>query len=420
MFQIYPKFTVPLTIPNTGAGHLPATALVHEALIFQGIHVVSKASDLVSGKQFFVDLPTGQSNLTPFYMDCANGQVFDKLSGTRVTQYNSHSAALTLLAKPDLKEITLNVEVINKKQEVIVLNTLDSCYGHAYLFLLNIQHIFKHKPADIGLVVLIQPMFRWLIPAEWVDEIWTAKMSLDAQRTYYPSLSAKINAEFPRFDKVHLSHAHLLPTAEKIEIERFVKVKPFSFAQPPAQPRITYVWREDFGRLWIKNVLVYGACKVLRIRPILRYLHWFRVVIFFYCMRFKFGNKYKYTAAGDGKFGFFPSFVEDARTTTYGDEIEVKLAHIYAQSAVVIGTHGSSMLIPSSLAGSVICLMPYMKWEHIGEDIVYTTDDARIATLATRYIPTGTAMIDLTKIVTDLLGTYQYNLDKFTYDKTVL
>jgi hypothetical protein len=415
MFQIYPSLSIKPKVLELDEKQLKTTDVV-----FQGMHIVAKVEDTVAKKAYYVDLPSGQSYLSGYLLDLDTDKVYDQKTGQEMLEHNGHSLTLAAMSKPIDREIELSVEVRKQKKEVILLNTLDSCYGHSYLTLLNIQNIYQNKPEYIGIILIIQPMFKWMVPASMVDEVWVVRMSFADQNSYFTSLNDKIHQQFSRFDKVFLSRAHLLPTADTLDMEAFVKVKPYDHSKNYEGSRITYVWRQDYGRLWIKSVLVYGACKVLRIRPILRYVHWLRVVTLFVLLRLIYGKKFKYTIAGDGDFGFLPSFIEDHRTTSYGEQVELKLAKIYSESVTIIGTHGSSMLIPSTLAGSVICLMPFMKWSHIGEDIIYQNDDARVVTLRTRYIPTNVSMIDLLKIINDLIVYYKYNIDKFVYDKNEL
>ena len=118
---------------------------------------------------------------------------------------------------------------------MLILNTLDFIYGHSFLFLLNLQRIIRIEK-DKGIIVIVQPMLKWLIPKNDIAEIWTVKLGFKEFNNYYPDLSVKINSELERFQKVWLSKGHLLPTNENIDIEKFTGVKPYNFLNSPSKP----------------------------------------------------------------------------------------------------------------------------------------------------------------------------------------
>ena len=62
--------------------------------------------------------------------------------------------------------------------------------------------------------------------------------------------------------------------------------------------------------------------------------------------------------------------IKDMRSSQITADTEKNWCKIYAQSHVVIGVHGSNMLIPSSLAAGFIELLPRNKIAHLTEDLV--------------------------------------------------
>jgi hypothetical protein len=61
-------------------------------------------------------------------------------------------------------------------------------------------------------------------------------------------------------------------------------------------------------------------------------------------------------------------------------------AQLYANSRIVVGVHGSNMLLPSSLAGMTIDLMPGDKWQCLPEDILFHEANPRMAIFRYRCI----------------------------------
>ncbi len=58
----------------------------------------------------------------------------------------------------------------------------------------------------------------------------------------------------------------------------------------------------------------------------------------------------------------FPSWITDLRHPTHTDETARAMCERYAQSHVVIGCNGSSLLMPSALGGATINLVPGDQW----------------------------------------------------------
>jgi hypothetical protein len=78
----------------------------------------------------------------------------------------------------------------------------------------------------------------------------------------------------------------------------------------------------------------------------------------------------QFTAVGLGKTGRLSSGIIDMRAKTVTDALETAWCQIYASSHVVVGVHGSNMLIPSSLAAGFVEILPRHKIDHLAEDVV--------------------------------------------------
>jgi hypothetical protein len=381
-------------------------------LIWQGLHVCTKmVCDQCSNVEIN-SLPVNQSALETYSFLPESGLIKD-ISGQKVSE-NWFSSKLKTISTPLPDEVVMEVEILEVFDEVIILNTLDYVYGHSFLYLLNLQRLIATEKS-YGIIVIIQPMLKWLVPEKGVAEIWTVNLGFKELNSYYPDLSEKINNQINRFKKVFLSQGHVIPTNKNIQIENFTGVKPFNFSNEPINPRITFIWREDHGRLWIRNIYLLKGFKILGIGKILIPLHYLRILLFFHLLRNRLGNSYKYTLAGFGKSCKWPQFIEDMRVNSFDEESEKGLCRFYAQSMLVIGIHGSSMLLPSAHAGMTVSMMPSKRWGNYAEDILFNENDIRLAYFQKRIVPLNMSIFDLRDIVIEMITGRNYYIKKFIH-----
>ncbi|MEO1005256.1 MAG: hypothetical protein AAFW67_05265, partial [Cyanobacteria bacterium J06638_38] len=85
---------------------------------------------------------------------------------------------------------------------------------------------------------------------------------------------------------------------------------------------------------------------------------------------------------------------------------EQKYCQIYADSRLVIGIHGSNMLLPSSHAGMTIDLMREERWGNFAQDILYQEKDPRLTSFRYRYLPTQTSVTEICTIATNMIKNY--------------
>jgi len=383
----------------------------HE-LLWQGLHICEKTVCNNCGKISIISLPINQSSIEQYIFYPALNLITD-VEGNSVSD-NWYSRKLRAISSPSEEKIEMEIEIFKRYDEVLVLNTLDYIYGHSLLFLLNLQRIIREEQT-IGIIVLVQPMLRWLIPKENVAEIWTVKLGFQAFDKYYPDLTFKINKELKRFNKVWISNGHLIPTNENIKIEMFTGVNPFSFLNKPRNPRITFLWRQDPSRLWIRNIYLQKGFKKLALGKLLIPFQYLRVLILLKRLKNEFGNKYNYSVAGLGKFFKFPDFIDDQRVIVFTDDSEKNLCKIYAESIIIVGVHGSSMLLPSAHAGMTISLMPSKRWGNYAEDILFNESDIRLATFQRRIVPLNLSIFDLYDIIVEMISGRDSFIKKFLH-----
>lgn len=383
-------------------------------LIWQGLHIGEKLICEKCKKVQISSLEVNQSGIEP-YIFYPDSEVICDHKGNVVPD-NWYSKKLKCLVNPVFRDIDLEVEILHKYDEVLILNTLDYIYGHSFLYLMNLQRIIESEK-ELGIIVIVQPMLHWLIPEKNIAEIWTVNLGFPDLNNFYPDLSAKINFELTRFKKVMLSKAHVIPTNENINIETFTGIKPYNFLNEPAFPSITFIWREDPDRLWIRNIYLLKGFKKAGLGKLLLPFQYLRVKIFFRMLRRKFGKKFTYSVAGLGDYGNFPSFIRDLRVKRFTEDAEKMLCEIYSESTLVIGIHGSGMLLPSAHAGMTVSLMPSKRWGNFAEDILFMEEDVRLASFQRRIVPLNLSIFDIRDIVVDMLAGRKSFIQKFIHSK---
>jgi hypothetical protein len=387
--------------------------LIFDELIWQGLHIGEKLMCQNCKKTRINSLPANQAGVEQYSFFPEAGQITD-MKGNLVPE-NWFTAKLRSIANPITDDVEIEIEIIKKFDSVLILNTLDYIYGHSLLFLLNLQRIIQFEN-ELGIIVIVQPMLKWLIPRHGIAEIWTVKLGFKEFNYFHINLSRKINSELDRFRTVWLSKGYIIPTNINIDIEKFTGIKPYDFDAQPEKPRITFICREDPDRLWIRNIYLLKGFKKLRLGKILLPLQYLRLVYLFWMIRRKLPNKYLFTVAGLGKSVKLPQFIDDQRVSLFNDESEKQLCRIYSESELVIGVHGSAMILPSAHAGMTVSMMPSRRWGNFAEDILFREDDIRLASFQRRIIPLNLCIFDICDIVTDMIRGREIFIKKFIHE----
>jgi hypothetical protein len=167
--------------------------------------------------------------------------------------------------------------------------------------------------------------------------------------------------------------------------------------------------------MWIRNIYILKGFKRLGIGKILLPFHFLRISRLLRLLKSRFGSGYNYSVAGLGTFGRFQAFIDDQRIESFNADSEIKLCKIYSESIVVIGIHGSSMLLPSAHAGMTVSLMPSKRWGNYLEDILFTENDLRHGSFQKRVIPLNISLNEIRDIVIDMIEGRDYFIKKFVH-----
>ncbi|RME56134.1 hypothetical protein D6779_11165 [Candidatus Parcubacteria bacterium] len=360
--------------------------------LWQGIHICVKGLCPSCKVTIVQDVPVGQALYTPYTVCLERKRVF---GDEQCREWFGRPLLDSLLA-PNLDEVGFSVERLLDTEDVIIINCLDYLYGHSLLKLLNADgHLRDNK--GYGLVVIVPNLLRWMVP-EGVAEIWTVDLPLGKMRGFYPDLDRKIKRECKRFSDVRLSLAYSHPS--DFNIQNFTGVSRHDFSQD--NPRITFIWRND--RLWYPADLFFRLLRRIGLARIVVWWQRVKVIRLFACLKHVFPS-FRFTVAGVGRDCSFPSWIEDHRVEPpLSSDQEKELCRIYAESRVVIGIHGSNMLLPSAHAGIVIDLMPKERWGNLAQDNL-TVDKSRYFLLyRTNFIPLGCDISEISQAIFSLVS----------------
>ena len=358
--------------------------------------------------EFFGDLLAGQALYTPILFNKLSGKIYDPYGVVWFAKWLRDSYA-NKINEP----IDYMVEEFRTPRNVVLLNCLDALYGHSLLKLLNAQYYLDHR-SDFDLVVIVPKILRWMVP-DGVAAIWTIDLPLERGKEWNDWFAQELKKWVGKFDSCWLSVAYSHPHPEYYSIERFTQVKPFNINEwDDRTPNITFIWRDD--RLWadfgIKTPYEWrnsGLSKLIQRK---------RVLALATRLRMTFPDL-EFSITGLGKPGGFPAWVKDLRKEKIDEKVERAWCEQYARSHVVIGIHGSNMLLPSAHAGATVELMPPERWGNYIQDFLFPDLDSRETLYRYRIVPSSISNHDLLFLIKFLIirqGRFQKRMVKDQVD----
>lgn len=277
-------------------------------------------------------------------------------------------------------EVSIKKMVYREHKKVIILNALDYLYGHTLLKLYNALHHLDHH-REFGLIIIIPRIFEWMIP-KGCAEAWIVNLSLSELAYGYEAIERFVLNECERFDEINVSRAYSHPDFTKVDISRFTGVQPFdldTFYQKG--PFFTFVLRND--RWWLRNRLSefgFRLSRRLNITKIAGRILTKRQDVLvrrtIELIRRELPNA-EFCVTGVGNGGSLAKWARDKRTTRMNREVEQEWCRTYAMSHVVIGVHGSNMLLPTAHAAGCVEVLMEERNRNIVQDISVRYNDRR-------------------------------------------
>ena len=371
MIEVRPEVENYFTCPECKAG----APQVNDVMI-QSAHPMADCTCKGCGFQFYQVFPVGHHVGHQSSVGKNDGRFFGG-AGTESWLLDS-----LVKAHEGSRAGEVNIEKIVFRQcdEVVILNTLDYLYGHVLLKLYNALYHLDH-PDGPGLIVIVPRIFEWLIPAGCA-EAWVVDLKLSELAYSHEAIREFVSRQLERFRAVYLSRAYSHPDFTDIDISRFTGIQPFDLDTFGARkPVITFILRED--RWWLPTAYDYWFFRVCRklgqgkraarflaarqnrlVKKTIKYIRETLPAAGFYI-------------AGLGRTGSFSGYAADERETSMDASVETAWCKIYAASHVVVGVHGSNMLLPTALAAGCVEILPEERYGNMVQDISVRYQDRR-------------------------------------------
>lgn len=334
-------------------------------LFFQGVHTLMKFTCPNCRTVFYQSLPAGHDMLFPSSFAengdhlrsdpsadvWLTGPLFQSMFGNRVI------------------EVDIEKVVHETHPDAIILNCLDNRFGHAFAKLWN-AIILNDKYPDRSIIVFIPAALRWLVPDN-ISEVWVFNAPLSTLKHRIANLDAEVKRALQHFGHIWLSKAYTHLDLDKVDLQKLLPVKPFDLSHfNSLTPCITFVLRED--RFWQSSSFEFFLFKVaVKFNLTKRLFVWRQNYLVNKTAR----NIRKqipsatFYAIGIGRHGRLAGFIADHRKDRLTIQDEHSWCRFYATSHVIVGVHGSGMLIPTALAAGFVEILPRYKIRHIAEDI---------------------------------------------------
>jgi hypothetical protein len=371
---LQPELEVDLTCPRCNARLEPLGWTI------PGMRTLADLACEHCSRRFFGDLPSGFGLMYPCLVDQESGEVYDPYGGRWFAEWLAEAWRTRSSAALPLK-----VESAREPVRPVLLNCLDGLYGHSLLKLLNAQYYLDQTP-EHDLVVMVTPALRWLVP-EGVAEVWVLDVEPRQARGWSDWLAGRVADRFGAFEELSLSLAVPHPDPSDYTLERFTGVEPRETGSAAGKPPVvTFAWRPD--RTWRPRVA--GRSERRALEWLVRRL------------RRRFGEV-DFALCGIGEPGGVGG-VRDLRRVCVSPEVELEWCRRYAASDVVLGIHGSNMLLPSGHAPAVIELVPADRLGNVAQSLLPRADDLRDALFRYRLLPASSSPATVATVVETLIG----------------
>lgn len=373
--------------------------------VITGMRALLRSQCSGCGDVYYEDLPVGHGRLYPCLLDAETGKVFPREDGDWFARWIQAS-----FKHRHSKRWEIDIDRRSNLDRPLILNCLDVLYGHSLLKLLNASY-HLNQDGELDLVVFVPKNLEWMVPGG-VAEVWSINAPYDPDCQWNDWFKEKVAGLIDAHSEVYLSGGKFLHGLNSIEIERYTSTKPFDpSAWEEGSPTITYIWRPD--RIWgpksARLLKAFWAHLPVRSCPAIvengiTELHERHLSRFFRHLG-RMMPEADLRVAGVGS-PDVPSGVENYCYPDPTDKEEHRLCSVYGTSNLVIGVHGSHMILPSAHAGSTLELLPSGRLGNITQDILSPVRSPRELLFRHRFVPLRTRPKVVAEWATGLIESY--------------
>ena len=365
------------------------SALALESVRFPGMPIIVDACCGSCGHRYEFDWPAGHALLHPVIFDI----------DTQTAHLDGKSwYATRFLHCVSTRQHPLSVPVkvcgaARQSDEAVLVDCLDFLYGHSLLKLLSAPRYLREDRFR-DLVLIVPKSIAWLVPAR--ARVIEVDIPFRRGDEWIEGLETAVEELLAPYRRVSISPAISQPEVTADDLAALGPgFAPSMFWTSDDQTQVSFILRDD--RLWLgtrtptlaiaRRVLGSSMKRGLELRrqqrefaELARILHRRRPDL-------------RLVAMGIGSRGGLPSFVDDLRSRNPTPADELRWVGEYAKSRVIVGVHGSNMLLPSALGGAVVELLPRGKLQDIAEDLIVPSDgkEPKLYLFRYRILPETTA-----------------------------
>jgi len=386
--------------------HCQSSSPEIKAVFWGGIFVIAHTHCHACSHQHWQSLPIGHARVYPYAASLTTNQLIAPTPAKWFTEafFKAYQAGF------DSSSVSVEWIKHDSCQQVILLNCLDYLYGHALLKLFNAHTLLQNHP-DWGLVVIVQPALQWLVP-EGISEIWVVNLPWRSlPQRLFADLDAQIQQQLTRFDKFALSEAYAHPRPESVDIAAYTRTPRFDLAKFTTSPlQICLIWRND--RLWLPHPF-WRFCDLLS-KKIALFSFLQKSLLQLQKRKFaRLANLLKrqlpeaqIIVVGLSEPVGFASPIVDYCHPKPDEQTERYWCQLYARSQVVVGVHGSNMLLPSALAAAVVELLPDDRIGNLSQDVLMHYP-AKLQDYLCRYLPWQVSVRYVARQITALVQGFE-------------
>lgn len=313
-------------------------------------------------EEFYGALAEGHGIFAPALIRRSDGSIA-KLGQTPWTKWFAVNLSNAYRSrKPE--DLPLEIKTLRPLEgKPLLLNCLDPCFGHALPKLLSAQQYLDSYP-EYSLIAIVPQALEWLVP-DGVAAVWVARAPLGKLGGWFDAMQACVSELLASWPEVWLASAPASVHSLKFDIARFTGVEQFDVCNPAMskEMKVTFVWRDDrllgvgrtaLARLWHRGLarLLPQVSRVLSL-----YLQHRFVTKIAKAIRNEVPDA-DFAVAGMGSTrGRFREGILDLRSEDPDAATERLWCRRYAESHLVLGVHGSNMMLPSAHAGAVLTLI---------------------------------------------------------------
>lgn len=376
---------------------------------FAGMPIFVECRCAGCSREYWLDWPAGHALLHPALIDTRGGNVYyDGLS------WYPRLLGRFLPSRTDPASAAIHVRwKESNSSRAILINCVDFLYGHCLLKLVSgLSYARRYPDADV--IVIAQPLLRWLIPAE----ASTIEVDLALSRTtlWIDGLQEVVKDLLGQYREFSISPGLSQPPVTADDITQLlgpgIAPQPFWSSMPGEdEPLVSLIVRED--RLWlgsrrplVPRVADHVSWRLGRWLRLRRQRKCFSRVV----RRVRAARPdAEFAVIGLGTAGKPPAGALDLRQRpgTMTEERERHWLATYAKSRVVVGVHGSNMLLPSALAGAVINLLPPGRLRNIAQDLLIagaSDHEPKLALFRYRILPLSTSPDAVAETIVSMLN----------------